>query len=82
MKKETLILNGESIELGTEKVISIGYNMSGNKIITKSTIHKEKNDKSDYYCINGGISILLFDDDLNGFYKDTKENRKLLKSKM
>ena len=56
-------------------VISIGFNMKCNKVITKSVLYKEDGK----WCLrNGGID--MYCDDLTILYLDTKENRKELRN--
>ncbi len=70
------IANKEKAILGETTVISKGINMVCKPIITKSIIHKNMDG---FYIINNGISILIDEKDLQEFYINTKENRKLLK---
>jgi hypothetical protein len=75
--KNIIYLQGEKYILGVDNALSIGYNMKGKHVITKSTINI--GDNGDYYIVNGGISITLNVDDMNSLYLNTPSNRKLLK---
>ena len=77
MKTKTIFLQGKHYESGVDSALSIGYNMQGKKVITKSIICV--NDDGSLYCKNGGIALKLRDEDLKDFYHNTPESRKTLK---
>ena len=77
MAIKTILLQGEHYVLGLDTTLSIGYNMKGDHVITKSVICID--DEDNFYCINGGIRIKVRQEDLKDFYHNTPANRKLLK---
>jgi hypothetical protein len=76
---ETIIINNENYRLGVDTAISLGYNMKGNYIITKSILTMNNDE---LICLNGGIKIRIEKKHINDFFLDTKENRKKLKEQI
>lgn len=75
---EKISLNGDTILLGVDTVIGIGYNMKCKHVISKSILCK---DEDGYYLkCKGGINVLIPESSLHDYYLDTKDNRKILKS--
>lgn len=73
-------LNGQPYVLGTE-CISLGLNLSMQKIITTVKIFRE-DDGSLTIAAGGGVYIGVKWEDINDYYTDTQENRQLLRDKI
>jgi len=75
--KSTILLQDQNYQLGIDIALSIGCNLKGKNVITKSIICL--NPSGNLYCTNGGIRIKLNEEDLKEYYTNTPENLKLLK---
>jgi hypothetical protein len=77
MAFKTILLQGEHYALGVDTAISIGYNMKGQRVICKSVLCLDEDDN--IYCLDGGIRIKVREEELQEYYPNTPENRKMLK---
>jgi len=75
--KNMITLNGQSIKLPC-KAVSLGLDMQCHHCVTQSTILSVDAAEDKVIIESEGIKIRLQIKDLEGFYVNTKENRKKL----
>jgi hypothetical protein len=77
MANKIISLQGQNYTLGVDIALTIGYTCKGTHCITRGII--DQNPDGSFFYINGGISILIHENELSEYYPNNNDSRKVLK---